>query len=156
MCPYIRGCTFHHHLQSLMDSWLLWCAYACNRCSRRSHSSGIRARTSRGVAASLGAGSSGGRRSQRRRSPWVSWPPTFLFLERQAPEHYKPLMFLQISLASFMIDALGYKSWLEPLVAYIILVQINISWILGRSKIELMLTLLSLVELRWFPVTWNI
>ena len=49
--------------------------------------------------------------------PWVSWPPTFLVLERQAPEHYKPLMFLQISLASFMFDALGYKSWLEKLDA---------------------------------------
>ena len=29
---------------------------------------------------------------------------------RQAPEHSKPHMFLQISLASFMFDALGYRS----------------------------------------------
>ena len=29
---------------------------------------------------------------------------------RQAPEHSKPPIFLQISLASFMFDALGYKS----------------------------------------------
>ena len=29
---------------------------------------------------------------------------------RQASEHSKPPMFLQISLASFMFDALGYKS----------------------------------------------
>ena len=29
---------------------------------------------------------------------------------RQAPEHSKPPMFLQISFESFMFDALGYKS----------------------------------------------
>ena len=29
---------------------------------------------------------------------------------RQAPKHSKPPMFLQISLESFMFDALGYKS----------------------------------------------
>ena len=29
---------------------------------------------------------------------------------RQAPEYSKPPMFLQISLESFMFDALGYKS----------------------------------------------
>ena len=29
---------------------------------------------------------------------------------RQAPEHSKPPMFLQISLEFFMFDALGYKS----------------------------------------------
>ena len=29
---------------------------------------------------------------------------------RQAPEHSKPPMFLQILLESFMFDALGYKS----------------------------------------------
>ena len=29
---------------------------------------------------------------------------------RHAPEHSKPPMFLQISLESFMFDALGYKS----------------------------------------------
>ena len=29
---------------------------------------------------------------------------------RQAPEHSKPPKFLQISLESFMFDALGYKS----------------------------------------------
>ena len=141
MCPSIHGCTFHHHLPSLMHSWLLCCAYACNRCSGGSHSSRIRTRTSGGAAGSLGTGSQGGRRSQHRRYPWVSWPPTFLILERQALEHYKPPMFLQISLVSFMFDALGYKSWFEPLAAYIILVQINISWILGRSRIEYMLSL---------------
>ena len=33
-----------------------------------------------------------------------------VFDPRQAPKHYKPPMFLQISLESFMFDALGYKS----------------------------------------------
>ena len=36
---------------------------------------------------------------------------------RQASEHSEPPMFLQISLASFMFDAIGYKSWLETLDA---------------------------------------
>ena len=36
---------------------------------------------------------------------------------KQAPEHSKPLMFLQISQESFMFDGLGYKSLLEPLDA---------------------------------------
>jgi len=35
----------------------------------------------------------------------------------QAPKHSKPPMFLQISLATFVFDALGYKSWLETLDA---------------------------------------
>jgi hypothetical protein len=38
-----------------------------------------------------------------------------------------------------MFDALGYRSWLETLDAYVFLVQ-NISWILCRSKIEHMLS----------------
>ena len=38
---------------------------------------------------------------------------------KQALEHSKPPMFLQIWLESFMYDALGCKSWLEPLDAYI-------------------------------------
>ena len=140
MCPSIHGCTFHHHLPSLMHSWLLCCAYACNRCSGGSHSSRIRTITSGRAAGSPGAGSSGGRKSQLRRSSWVSWPPTFLVLERQAPEHYKPPMFLQISLASFIFDALDYRSWLETLAAYIFLVQTNISWFLCRSRIKYMLS----------------
>ena len=36
---------------------------------------------------------------------------------RQASEHSKPPMFLQISLEFFMFDALGYKRLLEPLDA---------------------------------------
>ena len=42
---------------------------------------------------------------------------------RQAPENSKPPMFLQISLESFMFDALYYRSWLETLDAYTFLVQ---------------------------------
>ena len=33
-----------------------------------------------------------------------------VFDPRQASEHFKPPLFLEISLASFMFDALGYKS----------------------------------------------
>ena len=41
----------------------------------------------------------------------------FMLDPKQAPEHSKTPMFLQISLESFMFDALGYNSWLEPLDA---------------------------------------
>ena len=41
----------------------------------------------------------------------------FVLDPRQAPEHSKAPMFLQILLESFMFDTLGYKSWLEPLDA---------------------------------------
>ena len=74
--------------------------------------------------------------SQRWKDPWsacLEWkmfPKTvqanwtdFVLDPRQAPDHSKPLMFLQISLASFMFDALGYRSWLETLDAYNFLVQ---------------------------------
>ena len=47
----------------------------------------------------------------------------FVLDPRQASKHYKPPMFLQISLASFMFDALGYRSWLETLDEYNFLVQ---------------------------------
>ena len=46
---------------------------------------------------------------------------------KQALEHSTPPMFLQISLASFMSDALGYTSLLETLASYIFLIQTNIS-----------------------------
>ena len=74
--------------------------------------------------------------SRRWKDPWsacLEWnmfPKTvqanwtdFVLDPRQAPEHSKPPMFLQISLASFMFDALGYRSWLETLDAYNFLVQ---------------------------------
>ena len=47
----------------------------------------------------------------------------FVLDPRQASEHSKPSMFLQISLVSFMFDALGYRSWLETLDAYNFCVQ---------------------------------
>ena len=46
-----------------------------------------------------------------------------LFSARQAPEHYKSPSNLQMFTYVFMIDALGYKSWLETLDAYNFLVQ---------------------------------
>ena len=44
-------------------------AYACNRFSGRSDASRVQTQASGGAAGSLRAGSSGGRRSQHRRSP---------------------------------------------------------------------------------------
>ena len=43
------------------------------------------------------------------RAAWPSWP-TVCIGSQASPEHSKPPMFLQISLESFMFDALGYKS----------------------------------------------
>ena len=45
------------------------------------------------------------------------------FLKGKVPEHYKPPIFLQISLMSFMFDALGYRSCLKTLDAYNLLVH---------------------------------
>ena len=88
----------------LMHPWYLSCASACNRCSGGSYASGIRASTSGGAVASSGAGGAGPRRrSQRRRSPWVSRSPTFLISERQAPEHSKPpTFFINITWALYV------------------------------------------------------
>ena len=74
--------------------------------------------------------------SQRWKDPWgagLEWkmfPKTvqanrtnFVWDPRQAPKYSKPPMFLQILLASFMFDALGYRSWLETLDAYNFFIQ---------------------------------
>jgi len=143
MCLSIHGYTCHHHLPSLLHSWLSCYAYACNRCSRGSHSSGIRTRTSRGAATSLGAGGAGPRRrSQRRRTAWVPRSPTFLFSKRQAPKHYKSPMFWKCYFEYlYMFDALSYRSWMQTLVAYLSLpCLVNVPWILFRSRSESMLS----------------
>ena len=49
-------------------------------------------------------------------------------------------VFYKILLEPFMIDALGYKSWLEPLDAYKLLVQIYTPLTQCRSRIEYMLS----------------
>ena len=139
MCPFIHGYTFLYHLPSFLHSWLLCCAYACNRCSGGSHSSGIRTRTSEGVAASSGAGGAGPRRSQQRRSSWVSRSPTFIFSERQAPEHSKSPMFWKWLLwVSLFVDALSDRNWMQTLVAYISIPWlVYVPWILFRSRSSL-------------------
>ena len=139
MRPSIHGCTFHHHLPSLVHAWFLYYAYACNRCSGVSHASGIRARTSGGATASSGDGGAGPRRrSQRRRSAWVSRSLTILFSERQAPEHSKSPMFWKWFLEYlYMFDALSYRHWMQTLVAYLpIPCLVNVPWILFRSRNE--------------------
>ena len=59
---------------------------------------------------------------------------------RQAPEHSKSPSVLQNITQVFMIDALGYKSWMEPLDAYKFLVQRYTPLTLCRSRIEHMLS----------------
>ena len=50
-------------------------------------------------------------------------PLPHFFSERQAQSILSLPVFYKILFESFMIDALGYKSWLEPLDAYKFLVQ---------------------------------
>ena len=54
----------------------------------------------------------------------VPWPSPYFLSARQAPEHYKSPSNLQMFTYAFMIDALGYKSWMKPLDACTFLVQI--------------------------------
>jgi len=122
----------------LMHPWYLSCASACNRCSGGSYASGIRASTSGGAAASSGAGGAGPRRRSQRRSSWVPRSPTFIFSERQAPEHSKTPMFSKWLLwVSLFIDALSDRNWMRTLVAYIpIPWPVYVPWILFRSRSE--------------------
>ena len=53
----------------------------------------------------------------------VPWSPPHFLPERQAPKHSNSPSILQNITQVLMIDALGYKSWLEPLDAYKFLVQ---------------------------------
>ena len=128
------------HLLCMHDSYY---AYACNRCSGGSYASGIRASTSGGAAPSLGAGGEGPRRRSRRRSSWVPRSPTFIFSERQAPEHSKTPMFSKWLLwVSLFIDALSDRNWMRTLVAFIpIPWPVYVPWILFRSRSESKLSL---------------
>jgi hypothetical protein len=45
---------------------------------------------------------------------------------RQAPEHSKPPMFYKYQIVLIMFDALGCRSWMKTLDAYIFLVHIYI------------------------------
>ena len=53
----------------------------------------------------------------------MSGPPTLGLSERQAPEHSKSPMFYKYQFEFFMFDALSYRSCLETLDAYNLLVQ---------------------------------
>ena len=75
----------------LMHPWYLSCALACNRCTGRCDTVGIRG-TERG-AATTNTGGSGGvalGRSAGRGHRWVLGSPSVQLCERQAPEHIKP------------------------------------------------------------------
>ena len=75
----------------LMHPWYLSCASACNRCTGRCDTVGIRG-TERGATAA-NTGDSGGAahgRGARRGHRWVPGSPSMQLCERQAPEHIKP------------------------------------------------------------------
>ena len=62
------------------------------------------------------------------------------FLKSKPHSILSLLVFYKILLESFMIDALGYKSWVETLDAWNYLVQIYTPLTLCRSRIEYMLS----------------
>ena len=81
----------------LMHPWCLSCASACNRCTWRCDTAGIRG-TERGAAAANTGGSGGAalERSARRGHRWVPGSPSVQLCERQASEHIKPPNFRNV------------------------------------------------------------
>jgi hypothetical protein len=86
----------------------------------------------------------------------VPWPQTLCLPERHVPEHSKSPMFYKYQLEFFMFDALGCRSWLETLDAYDLLVQKYILKAYVGPGLNKCLAMLSLVEVGWFPVTYEL
>ena len=117
MCIPRASLTFVH-----VHPWYLP-SHSCNRCAGGSDTAGVR-----GSELGGGAQGAGNRRSSHRGGvARVPWPPSILFPERQAPEHMKPPMFLQIHWVSFILDdALSIGIGWNPLLYFIsFLVQIS-------------------------------
>ena len=74
----------------LMHPWYLSYALACNRCTGRSDTAGIRGTERAAVANTGGSGDAALRRCARRGRRWVFGSPSVQLCERQAPEHIKP------------------------------------------------------------------
>ena len=109
----------------LMHPWYLSCASACNRCTRRCDTTGIRG-TERAAAADIGgSGGAAFRRSARRGRRWVPGSPSVQLCERQAPEHIKPSNFLKCSYSIIIIYlyiycCIKFRCWMQTPAALVI------------------------------------
>ena len=153
MCTAVSMCILRASLTSFMCIHDIYLAHICNRCAGGSDTSGVQGSEPGG-----GARGSGNRRSSHRGGvARVPWPPPILFPERQAPEHSKSPMFLQISWVSFIVDdTLSIGIGWNKLLHYILTCPDKILWILIKCSIEWCLAMLRPIEVRWFPITYEI
>ena len=107
----------------LIHPWYLSCSSACNRCTGRSDTAGIRG-TERGAAAANteGLGGAALRRSARRGRRWVPRSPSMQLCERQAPEHIKPPNFRNAVkvLLFYIYCCIKFRCWMQTLAALVI------------------------------------
>ena len=147
----VSMCISWAFLTSFMCIHDIYLAHSCNRCAGGSDVAGVQGSQPGGGARGVGS-----RRSNRRRGvAQVPWPPSFLFPKRQAPEHIKSPMFLQIHWVPFIRWwCIKYRNWLEPIVALYIhpCPDIALESYLSSGWVKC-LAMLSAVEVRWFPVT---
>ena len=129
----------------------IYLAHSCNRCVGGSDVAGVRGSQPGG-----GARGAGSQRSSRHGGiARVPWPSAFLVPERQALDHIKPPMFLQIHWVFFIRWwCIKYRNWLEPIAALYIppCPDIALESYLSSGRVKC-LAMLSAVEVRWFPVT---
>ena len=105
----------------LMHPWYLSCASACNRCTGRSDTAGIRG-TERAAADTGDSGGAAFRRSARRGRRWVPGSPSVQLYERQAPEHVKPPNFWNavIVLLLYIYCCIKFRCWMQTLAVLVI------------------------------------
>jgi hypothetical protein len=106
----------------LMYPWYLSCAYACNRCTGRSDTTGIRG-TERGVTAANTGGLGGAtfRRSARRGHRWVPGPSFMQLCERQAQSIISLLISeMQLKYYCYIYCCIKFRCWMKTLTALVI------------------------------------
>ena len=133
--------TFYHMVLVIIHAFAISYAIFMYIGSTGDNVAGIQRRRGRGSAGEFSRRSSWKRGADSRRASWVPWSPPHLLSQRQAPEHSKsPSVLQNITWLLFLIDALGYKSWLETIDVWTYLVQIYTSFTLCRSRIENLLS----------------
>ena len=109
------------------------------RIDRGNNVAGIQRRRGTGLAWDSSSRSSQRRGAEPRTTFRVPWSSPHFLSKRQAPEHSKSPSILQNITQVLMIDALGYKSWLEPLM-HINSLSRKVPLTLYRSRIQYMLS----------------
>jgi hypothetical protein len=129
-------------MSSFMHPWYLSCAYACNRCARRSDPTGIRGNGS-GGSATPAIGATGASEEVLEDVEVVYPDHTPCNFMKGKPRSIISLLISEIQLSIYVIciDALSYRCWLKTLDAYISYPCLeNLPWILFRFRIEYMLS----------------